>query len=346
MKIFAMGAAVALLVTACGGATDQESVASEFGGRTTQVPVVVYSDLAESEVKPVFDVYTAETGVPVKYVFDSEQPLVEKLKAEGRNGSADLLLLSDAGTLMHAAEEDVLRPTYSEILQANIPGYLQDPENMWFALSIAAPAIVYDSREVKPGELGGYGGLADRKWHGKLCLASSREAANQTLVAMMIAQNGERPTELLVRGWVQNLVTSVFPGYDELLRAIESGQCQVGIATTPHLARLQQKNSDTPVTLFWPPAEDGGVHINISGAAVTRHAHNPKAAAALLEWMSGTAGQRLLSGAIPGYPVNSSATPHELLDAWVRYDASPIRVAQAGMYRVDAVRLLERARYR
>lgn len=337
---------MALLVTACGGVTDQEIAAGESGNSARQAPVVVYSDFAEQAVKPVFDAYTAETGVPVQFVIGSDQRLVEKLKTEGQKSSTDLLLISDAGTLMHAAEEDVLRPTYSELLQANIPDSLQDPENMWFALSIAVPAIVYDTRKVNPGELGGYDGLADNKWQGKLCLASSGETANRTLVAMMIAQNGERPTELLVRGWVQNLATSVLPGYGELLRAIESGQCQLGIVTTAHFARLQQENADTPVALFWPSAEDGGVHINISGAAVTRHAHNPQAATALLEWMSGTAGQRLLSSASLEYPVKASVTPHDILNAWGRYDASPIRVAQAGMYRVDAVKLMERARYR
>ena len=346
MRMFTIGAVMSLLITACGDAADQQISAGESGGRARQAPVVVYSDLAEQMVKPVFDAYTAETGLPVQYVVDSDQSLAERLKTEGQKSSADLLLTSDAATLLQAAEKDVLRPTYSALLQANISDYLRDPENTWFALSVAVPAIVYDTREVNPGDLGGYDDLADKKWQGKLCLASSGEAANQTLVAMMIARNGERPAELIVRGWVQNLATSVLPGYRELLRAIEAGQCQLGIATTPHFARLQRENADTPVALFWPPSEVGGVHINISGAAVTRHAHNPKAATELLEWMSGTVGQRLLSDASLEYPANPSVAPHDLLKDRGRYDDSPIRITQAGMYMVDAVRLMERARYR
>jgi iron(III) transport system substrate-binding protein len=346
MKMFATGAALALLVAACGGGTDHETAASEAASRVSTAPVLVYSTLAEQAVKPVFDAYTAETGVPVQYVIDSDQSLLENLKSDGQNSSADLLLTSDAATLMHAAEQDVLRPTYSELLEANIPDALHDPEKTWFALSVVVPAIVYDTRKVNPADLGGYGGLADEEWQGKLCLATSVEAANQTLVAMMIAQNGERPTELMVRGWVRNLATSVLPDYSELLRAIEAGQCQLGIVTSPYFARLQRENADTPVALFWPPAEEGGVHINMSGAAVTRHAHNPQGATALLEWMSGAAGQRRLSSASFGYPVNASVAPHEFSKAWGRYDASPINMTQAGMHLVDAVKLMERARYR
>jgi iron(III) transport system substrate-binding protein len=335
-------AAGTLVLGACGGSPDQETVAEG----SSKLPVVVYSARAEQLIKPIFDAYTAETGIPIKYMTDSEQPLIQKLKAEGETTSADMLLTVDAGNLWYAAEQGVLRPVYSDVLERNIPSHLRDPENQWFAMSVRARTIVYDTRKVDPSELTGYAGLADEKWHGKLCLRTSAKVYNQSLVAMMIAQMGERETEIVVRGWVDNLATSVFPNDTKLIQAIEAGQCQVGIVNTYYFGRLQRENKDIPVAIFWPLSETGGVHVNISGAGITRHAKNPDGAKALLEWMSGTAGQQLLAGENLEYPANPTVQPDPLVAAWGDFDASPMNVAQAGVYQADAVKLMDRANYR
>lgn len=327
-----------LLTAGCGDSAGPDS----SGAR----PVVVYSARAEQLIKPIFDAYTAETGIPVRYVTDSEQPLIQKLKAEGESGSADLLLTVDAGNLWYAADQDVLRPTLSDVLEKNIPAHLRDPENFWFAMSVRARTIVYDSRVVDPAELTGYAGLADEKWRGKLCLRTSAKVYNQSLVAALIAQKGERDAELVVRGWVKNLATDVFSNDTKLIEAIEAGQCQVGIVNTYYFGRLQRENPDIPVAIFWPPAGDGGVHVNISGAGVTRHAKNPDGARALLEWMTGERAQRLLGGDNLEYPANPDVPPHPLVAAWGEFAPSPMNVAQAGAYQADAVKLMDRAGYR
>lgn len=309
-------------------------------------PVVIYSSRAEQLIKPIFDQYSAETGVPIRYVTDSEQPLIQKLKAEGETTSADLLLTVDAGNLWYAAEEGVLRPTYSEILQTNIPGKLRDPENQWFAMSVRARTIVYDRRAIDPSELKSYADLADAKWQGKLCLRTSAKVYNQSLVASLIWQLGERDTEIIVRGWVRNLATDVFSNDTKLIQAIEAGQCQVGIVNTYYLGRLLKDNPDLPVAIFWPGEDTGGVHVNVSGAGVTRHAKNPQGAVALLEWMSGEQAQSLLGGDNLEYPANQNVAPHPLVAAWGEFASSPMNVAQAGVYQTDAVRLMDRAGYR
>ena len=334
--------AATLILGACGGASNDSSGESAAEPRS----VVVYSARAEQLIKPIFDAYTAETGVPVKYMTDSEQPLIQKLKAEGETTSADILLTVDAGNLWYAAEEGVLRPTYSEILESNIPAHLRDPENQWFAMSVRARTIVYDNRKIDPSEFSGYVGLAEEKWKGKLCLRTSAKVYNQSLVAMMIAQLGERDAEIAVRGWVGNLATSVFPNDTKLIEAIVAGQCQVGIVNTYYFGRLQRENAEIPVAIFWPSSETGGVHVNVSGAGVTRHAPNPEGARALLEWMSGEAGQRLLGGENLEYPANPAVDPDPLVAAWGDFDASPMNVAQAGFYQADAVKLMDRANYR
>src|SRR5690606_32070873 len=136
-----------------------------------------------------------------------------------RSSDLDLLITVDAGNLWYAAERGELRPTDSEVLRRNIPAHLRDPEDRWFALSVRARTIVYDTRDVDPDELVDYAGLGDEKWRGRLCLRTSEKVYNQSLVAMLIADKGEEETERIVRGWVQNLATDVFSNDTSLIQA-------------------------------------------------------------------------------------------------------------------------------
>ena len=336
----------AFLLAACSSDTPPADSGSGDTAAPAPQPVTVYSARAEQLIQPIFDAYTAATGVPVRYTTDSEQPLIQKLKAEGQTTPADLLLTVDAGNLWYAAEEGVLRPVTSTVLEENIPGYLQDPENQWFALSVRARTIVYDTRAVDPAELEGYAGLADDQWRGRLCLRTSAKVYNQSLVAMLIAELGEERTEEIVRGWVRNLATDVFPNDTKLIEAIEAGQCEVGIVNTYYFGRLQKENPDIPVAIFWPDGEAGGVHVNVSGAGVTRHAPNPEGAIALLEWMSQEEAQRLLGGENMEYPSNPEVAPDPLVAAWGDLTASTRNVAEAGLFQEQAVKLMDRAGYR
>lgn len=329
-------------LTACGG----EGTTPATDDAQPPQTVVVYSARAEQLIKPIFDAYTAETGVPIEYTTDSEQPLIQKLLAEGQTTPADLLLTVDAGNLWYAAEQGALRPIYSDALEANIPAHLRDPDNQWFGLSVRARTIVYDTRSVEPDELTDYAGLADEKWGGKLCLRTSEKVYNQSLVAMLIAELGEQTAERIVRGWVANLATDVFSNDTQLLQAIAAGQCAVGVVNTYYFGRLQKDNPEIPIGVFWPSAETGGVHVNVSGAGVTRHADNAEGAQALLTWMSSPAAQNLFGGENMEYPANQAVAPHPLVAAWGPFDASPVNVAQAGIYQADAVKLMDRAGYR
>ncbi|HEY8540396.1 MAG TPA: extracellular solute-binding protein, partial [Steroidobacteraceae bacterium] len=194
--------------------------------------IVVYSARNEQLIKPVFDRYTAETSVQIRFVTDDAGPLIERLAAEGENSPADVLLTVDAGELWHAAERGLLRPIDSEILAANIPETLRDPQNRWFGFSVRARTIVYSTERVKPEELSTYEALAEPRWKGKLCLRTSKKVYNQSLVAMLIAQHGEEQTEKIVRGWVENLATDVFSNDTQVMEAIAAGQCDVGIVNT------------------------------------------------------------------------------------------------------------------
>ena len=148
--------------------------------------IVVYSARNEQLIKPLFDAYTRDTGVQIKFITDKEGPLMARLEAEGRNTRADVLLTVDAGNLWQASNEGLLRPIRSKPLEANVPAHLRDPGNEWFGLSVRARTIVYNTQKVKPADLSTYEDLANPKWKGRLCLRTSKKVYNQSLVAMMI----------------------------------------------------------------------------------------------------------------------------------------------------------------
>jgi len=331
---------LAMLLSACDG---NDAPAAKA---TVPMPVVVYGARAETMMEPVFDRYTETTGVPVKYLAVSGPSPIRQLQAEGASTSADLLLAMDAGELWYAAEEGILRPAYSDVLEANIPAPLRDPENLWFAMTVRARTIVYDRRVVDPAELVDYAGLADERWKGRLCLSTAAGFQNRSLVAALIVQMGARSAETVVRGWVRNLATRAFPDDSSLIEATVAGLCQVGIVDTEYFGRLQREDSGLPLALFWPGADSGGVHVNVYGAGVARHAHNAEGATALLEWMSGPEAQTMLGAAALGYPANPVATLDPRLAAWGKFSTSPVNVARYGAYREDAVKLMDRAGYR
>lgn len=316
------------------------------GPQRTSDELVVYSARNEQLIKPIFDRYTQETGVPIRFVTADAGPLIERLATEGRNSPADLLITVDAGELWHAAERGLLRPLDSPVLEANIPAHLRDPGNRWFGLSVRARTVVYSTERVDPQELGTYAGLADPKWRGRLCLRTSKKVYNQSLVAMLIKEHGEARTEEIVRGWVANLATEPFSNDTLLIEAIAAGQCDVGIVNTYYFGRLVRERPDIPVRLHWADQQARGVHVNIAGAGVTASSRRPEAAQRFLEWLSGREVQAQFAGANLEYPASPAVPADPLVASWGEFRQDPINVAHAGELQSTAVKLMDRAGYR
>ena len=308
--------------------------------------VVVYSARNEHLIKPLFDRYTAETGVPIRFITDKEGPLLQRLKAEGARTPADMLITVDAGNLWHAAETGVLAEIDSPVLDANVPSNLRDPKGRWFGLSERARTIVYSTERVEPGMLSSYEDLADPKWKGRLCLRTSKKVYNQSLVATLIARHGEQNAEQIVRGWVANLATAPFANDTKAMQAVAAGQCDVTVVNTYYFGRLQKENPDIKLAIFWPNQDSSGVHINVSGAGVTRHAKHPDEARRLLEWLSSEEAQADFAGLNMEYPVNSKVAVDPLVASWGSFKADALHVNEAGRLQADAIRLMDRAGYR
>lgn len=310
--------------------------------------IVIYSSRTEELIKPLFDKYVQETGVKIRYVTDNGGPLLARLKAEGSNTPADLLLTVDAGNLWQAAEDGVLAPISSPVLDKNIPAHLRDPQGRWYGLSLRARTIVYSSERVDPAELSTYEKLADPKWKGRLCLRTSKSVYNQSLIAMTIARLGAEQTERVVRGWVANLATEPFANDTRLMEAIEAGQCDVGIVNTYYFGRLLKEKPGAQLALFWPNQSEGSgnVHVNVAGAAVTRHARHAAQAQKLLEWLSQPEAQEMFAGVNLEYPVNPDVPSDPLVAGWGSFHQDRHNVADAGRLQAQAVMLMDRAGYR
>lgn len=319
---------------------------SLLAGYVSAESVTVYTARNDQLVRPLFDAFTKETGIEVKALTDKEGPLLEKLRAEGANTPADVLLTVDAGNLWAAANAGLLKPVQSATLAANIPAHLRDPGNMWFGLSVRARTIFYNKIKLKPSELSTYEDLANPKWKGKLCLRTSKKVYNQSLVGMLMEEHGEAKTEQIVKGWVANLATDPLPDDTKMLEAIAAGQCDVGIANTYYFGRLIEKKKDLPVGLFWANQQASGTHVNISGAGVTRHAKNEKAAIKLIEWMSSDKAQNLVADINLEYPANPKVKPDPLVASWGTFKQNQINVNKAGENQVAATKLMDRAGYR
>ncbi|NIO10767.1 MAG: extracellular solute-binding protein [Deltaproteobacteria bacterium] len=308
-------------------------------------PLVVYSARIEQLIKPMFDAFTSNSGTEVRYFTAKESELFERLKAEGPNTPADLLMTVDAGNLWMAEHAGLLQGFESKIIAKNIPSHLRAKDNSWVGLSVRARPIMYSTQRVQPSQLSTYEALADPRWKGRLCLRTSRKVYTLSLVATMIKTLGEKRTEEVARGWIANK-PRIFNSDSKLVQAIAAGQCDVGIANTYYLARLKAKDSSIPVAVFWPNQKGRGVHVNISGAGVTRHAKNRANAIKLIEFLSSLEVQSLFADANYEYPANPKAKPHSLIANWGTFKGDQVDVAAAGALQADAVKLLDRVGYK
>jgi iron(III) transport system substrate-binding protein len=340
---------LAVFVSACGFETEGDQAADSDVESTSAEPLVVYSARQEHLIKPLFDRYTEMTGVRIDYITDSAGPLLTRLKAEGERTPADLLLTTDAGNLWHATQEGLLQPVHTDQLN-KVPEHLRDPAGHWYGLSIRARTMVYASDRVDPAEMSSYEALSEPQWQGRLCLRTAKKVYNQSLVATLIASQGLDEAERVVAGWVANLGLNPFSNDTKVMEAILSGQCDVGIVNTYYFGRLKAKTPGAKLALFWPNQRgeaplDRGVHINISGAGVTRHSQSVEEATQLVSWLSGEEAQQIFAALNQEYPIHSSVKVSEEVAKWGEFRADRVNLSVAGQLQADAIRLMDRVGY-
>lgn len=313
---------------------------------TQQREVVVYSARKEHLVKPLFDQFTKETGIEVKYTTDKAEPLLERIKAEGESTPADMLITVDAGNLWHAAQTGVLAKMNESALNSKVPAQYRDEEGRWFGLSLRARTIVYATDRVQLSELNDYENLADAQWQGKLCLRTSKKVYNQSLVAMLIEKHGEAKAEQIVSGWVSNLSKPPTSNDTKVMESIIAGDCDVGIVNTYYFGRLMRDKPESKLALFWPNQSSSGVHVNVSGAGITKHAKHPAEATQLLTWLLSEQAQNIFASLNMEYPVVDGVDWDPVVTAWGKFKTDSTPLTKAGENQRAAVMLMDRAGYR
>ncbi|MFZ5465796.1 MAG: Fe(3+) ABC transporter substrate-binding protein [Pseudomonadota bacterium] len=327
--------------------------ATLLGAPSVQAAEVnVYSGRGEAFLKPLFEVFTKETGIKVNLVSGKDDALIERLKAEGAQSPADLLMTADAGRLHRAKAAGVLQAIASPVLSAAIPAPYRDSDNQWFGLTMRARVIVYSPERVKPEELSTYEALADARWKGRLCMRSSDSIYNQSLTAALIAHNGEKATLAWAEGMVDNFARAPKGGDRDQIKAIAAGECDVSLVNTYYLAGMQtaeetaERDAAASVRVFWPNQQERGAHVNISGGAVTASARHVDEARKLLEFLVSDEAQRWYAEINHEYPVKPGVAVSPTLRAMGEFKADALPLSRLGELNAQAVRLLDRAGWR
>lgn len=337
---------IALLV--CGVLSGWLGIAQ--AGSTGEVNL--YSARQEQLIKPLLDKFTAQTGITVNLLTGDADTLLRRLQTEGAASPADMLITVDAGRLFRAETAGVLQPVESEVLEQHIPAHLRHPEGLWFGMTYRARTIMYVKERVKPEQLSTYENLATPQWRGKICVRSSNSIYNQSMLASMVATEGAQAAEQWAKGLVANFARRPQGGDRDQVMAAASGQCDLVLANTYYLAQMMvsdnpaQQEAAGQVAVFWPNQSGRGVHVNISGAALTKSAKNRANALQLLEFMVTPEAQQWYAQVNHEYPVRSDVPASDLLRSWGTFKADSVNLTALGVNNPEAVRIMDRAGWR
>ncbi|MEA1988588.1 MAG: Fe(3+) ABC transporter substrate-binding protein [Pseudomonadota bacterium] len=314
--------------------------------------VNVYSARKEQLIKPLFDDFTRQTGIEVNLITSKADALLKRLQTEGSNTPADLLITTDAGRLHRAKEAGIIQPAISQALKDKVPANLQDKEGYWLGLTTRSRIIVYAKNRVQPSELSTYEDLADPRWKKRICIRSSNNIYNQSLVSSMIAHQGEQKTEQWANGFVKNFARKPKGGDRDQIKAVAAGQCDLAVVNTYYLGQMingkdaAQKEAASKVAVFWPNQNDRGAHINVSGIAITKAAKNKDNALKLIDFLLSENAQAWYAKANNEYPVVAGAPLSDTLKSWGDFNSDALNLTQLGELNTQAVRIMDRSGWR
>jgi iron(III) transport system substrate-binding protein len=318
-------------------------------GSAAENTVNLYSARKENLIKPLLDRFTEQTGIQVNLVTGKADALLKRLQSEGRNSPADLLITTDAGRLHRAVAAGVTRSVESANLSSLVPEAFRDPEGHWFGLSLRARPILYVKDKIDPAVLSRYEDLDDPRWRGEICIRSSNNIYNQSLVASLIAANGVAKTEVWAKGLVKNFARPPKGGDRDQIKAAAAGMCDLAVANTYYLAGMLTSKSEAErdaaakMGVFWPNQDDRGVHVNVSGVAVTASAKHPENAIKLVEFLLSNESQVWYAEVNGEYPVRQDVPSSELLQSWGDFKMDTLHLSRLGELNPEALRLMDRA---
>ena len=291
--------------------------------------VNVYTTREPALLNPVLEAFTRDTGIKVNSVY-LKDGLEERVKAEGANSPADVMIMVDAARLVSAAAAGITQPIASSVVAKEVPANLRDADNNWVALTQRA-RVVYASKERVKQDAITYEDLADPKWKGRICIRSGQNDYNNALFGAVIAHMGEAKAEAWLTGLKANLARKPAGGDRDVAKDIQAGLCDIGIANTYYMGLMTNREPERKawadaVRLLKTTFVDGGTHVNISGAAVAKNAPNKAEAVKLIEYMLGEKAQGLYANGNFEYPVRADVAASETVKLFgaIRADAIPL----------------------
>lgn len=323
-------------------------LASVPGARAASEEVNLYSYRQPFLIQPMLDVFTEKTGITVNVAY-AEEGMLERIKAEGENTPADAVLTADIGRLKDMEDAGVLAAVNSEVLSENIPAAYRHPDGYWFGLTTRARIIFASKERVGADEITSYEDLADPKMKGRICIRSGKHLYNISLIASMIAHKGVEETEKWLLGVKANLARKPQGNDRAQAKAIYEGQCDVAIANTYYMGNMQtndekpeQKEWASAINIIFPNQGDRGTHVNISGAAVLKHAKRKENAVKLLEFLASETAQSMYAAQNFEYPVKPGVAVSERVQSWGSFKADTISLSEVAKYRAEAARMVDR----
>jgi len=290
----------ALLVALCAlpaAVMAQEKVVNLYSSRHYQTDEALYVG------------FTRLTGIRINRIEGTEDALIERLRNEGPNSPADVLITVDVARLWRAQQMNLFQPVKSAVLDQRIPANLREPAGHWFGFSKRARVIVYNKQLVNPAEVQSYEDLASPKLKGKVCTRSLSHVYNLSLMSALVDNLGEEKAQQWARGLKANLSREPQGGDTDQIRAVAAGECHVGLSNTYYYVRLlgskkpDERAVAEQVGVIFPNQKSFGTHVNISGAGVTRHAPNRENAIRFLEYLASDEAQSYFANGNNEWPV-------------------------------------------
>jgi iron(III) transport system substrate-binding protein len=311
--------------------------------------VNLYSARKEALIKPLLDQFTQQTGIAVNLVTGKADNLITRLKSEGKYSPADLLLTTDVGRLYRAQQQGLTQVISVSEAIAALPINFRDEQGHWLGLSLRARPLMVSVDRVNTQDVTNLEDLVAAKWKGKICIRSSSNIYNQSMVASLIAQLGESATQEWVTGLVSNFARPPQGGDRDQIKAVAAGLCDVAIANTYYLAGMLSSEDETTkqqakqVKVIWPNQSDRGAHINISGVALAKYAPNKDAAVKLIDFLLSKESQLWYAKTNHEYPVLADIPWSELLQSFGVFKTEQVPLGKLGKLNADAVQLMDRA---
>ncbi|HMA13709.1 MAG: Fe(3+) ABC transporter substrate-binding protein [Bacteroidota bacterium] len=290
-----IGTAIAAAVLAAGLPAQAQEVLNLYSARHYQTDDALYAG------------FTEKTGIEINRIEGESSALIERIKSEGANSPADVFLTVDAGNIWRAEEAGLFQPVESETLEKAIPENLRHPEGLWFGFSTRARLIYFDKTKIQPGEITAYEDLADPKWKGKVCIRSSSNVYNQSLLSSLIDAHGEAGAKEWAQAVVDNMARKPVGGDTDQIKGIGAGECEVAVANSYYFVRLmgdpEQRALVDKIGWVFPNQDGRGTHVNVSGAGVLKNAPHKDAAVKFLEYLASPEAQRYFAEGNNEYPV-------------------------------------------